>query len=232
MDLTDADLGKTLECPVCLDVFDEPKLLICGHTVCQKCVNKVVTTRRNGANARQGRDRNSIKCPECNRETEIPPDGLATNYRLVDLVCRAQKALVDSYACNGCGEQALVAKMYTCETCQETLNTKPEDLAASQQEATDLEQKFVQASTFASEAGKVFESALRDCRERLEDLFPAEQDQEPVEKEGSGASRNNFDLIEFDDDQEAIELNGHRVDVRARSSKRNSDRRGLAAQFP
>ncbi|KAH7713295.1 leucine Rich Repeat family protein [Aphelenchoides avenae] len=302
MDLSNADLAKTVECPVCLDVFDEPKLLSCGHTVCQKCVDKVVATRRNGANARHGRDRNCIKCPVCTTETEIPPDGLTTNF-LSDLVCRVQKSLVDSYACNGCGEQAHVAKMYMCETCQEALKCKPlwicavcameqhryhsaskcnkatrqqmqeacegiacsdssadmyirltmshpkqatketelisrlldqqkrgferlqqgvkcaandltqEDLAASLHEATDLEQKFVQASTFASEAGKIFENALRDCRERLEDLFPKVQREESMETEASGASRNNFDISGFDDGQEVIELTGRRFDV-------------------
>ncbi|KAH7711229.1 E3 ubiquitin-protein ligase TRIM32 [Aphelenchoides avenae] len=125
MDLNDADLAKTVECAVCLCVFDEPKLLGCGHTICQKCVHKVVAAQRTAANGGQGRDGNSIKCPECGTETVIPPSGLTTNYRLVDLVCRAQKTLVDSYSCNGCGEQAPIDKMFTCETCQETLNTKP-----------------------------------------------------------------------------------------------------------
>ncbi|KAH7711227.1 Protein TAM-1 [Aphelenchoides avenae] len=125
MDLNDADLAKTLECPVCLDVFDEPKLLICGHTVCQKCVDKIVAAQQTAAHARQGRDGSCIKCPECTKETEIPPDGLPTNYRLVDLVCRAQNSLVDAHACNGCGKKASVAEIFTCETCQETLNTKP-----------------------------------------------------------------------------------------------------------
>ncbi|KAH7717319.1 tripartite motif-containing protein 59-like protein [Aphelenchoides avenae] len=123
MDLNDADLQKTLECPVCLNVFDQPKLLICGHTVCQNCVNNVVAASRNGANARQ--ERACIECPECKRETEIPPEGLATNYRLVDLVRRAQKSLMDVYACNGCGKHAPVAEMFTCESCQEALNCKP-----------------------------------------------------------------------------------------------------------
>ncbi|KAH7717672.1 tripartite motif-containing protein 13-like protein [Aphelenchoides avenae] len=73
MDLNDADLAKTLECPVCLDVFDEPKLLICGHTLCQKCVDKIVAAQQTAAHARQGRDGSSIKCPECTKETEILP---------------------------------------------------------------------------------------------------------------------------------------------------------------
>ncbi|KAH7717671.1 leucine Rich Repeat family protein [Aphelenchoides avenae] len=304
MELNDANLAKTLECPVCLDVFDEPKLLSCGHTVCQKCVNNVVAAHPTAENAGQGHDENSVKCPECGMETVIPPGGLKTNYRLVDLVCRAQKTLVDSHACNGCGEQAPIVKMFTCETCQETLNTKPlwfcslcameqhryhttskcnkatrqqiqeachgiassgssagmytglsvsllnrafdketelisqllneqkrgfvwfearvkhaendltqEDLSASLQEATDLEQKLMRASNIASEVGKNLESALRDYREQLEDIFPKGHYEELMEAEGNGTSRNNFDLSTFGDDEEAIELNECRVDV-------------------
>ena len=48
MDLSDADLAKTLECAVCFDVFNEPKMLICGHTVCQTCVNNIIAAPRMG----------------------------------------------------------------------------------------------------------------------------------------------------------------------------------------
>ncbi|KAH7704077.1 leucine Rich Repeat family protein [Aphelenchoides avenae] len=125
MDLSNSNLVKDLECPICHDIFDEPKLLVCGHTVCQECVDKIVATRHSGANAGQGQDQNRLKCPLCDRETEIPPDGLRTNYSLVALVHRAQKTLVDACACNGCGKQAPVADMFTCETCQTALNFKP-----------------------------------------------------------------------------------------------------------
>ncbi|KAH7703515.1 tripartite motif-containing protein 59-like protein [Aphelenchoides avenae] len=83
MDLSNSNLAKDLECPICLGTFNEPKLLSCGHTRCQKCVNNIVATHRTAANGGQGHDRNSIKCPECGVETVIPPSGLKTNYRLV-----------------------------------------------------------------------------------------------------------------------------------------------------
>ncbi|KAH7708199.1 leucine Rich Repeat family protein [Aphelenchoides avenae] len=292
MDLNAVDLAKTLECPVCLDVFDEPKLLICGHTVCQKCVNKVVATHRTAGDAHPGRDGNFFKCPVCTTDTEIPPDGLTTNT--------AWSSLMDVCACNGCGKQAPVAETYTCDTCQEALNCKPvwicascvveqhrdhalsectkatrqqiedaragiasegnaadmyigltmshlnralketeriskllnqqkrgfvrleeslesagknlaqEDLAAWLQAASDLNHKFEQA---ASKVGKSLQSALRDCREKLEDLFPREEDEDPMEQKDSGAERNFFDLCEYDDGQEIIDLSHCRVDA-------------------
>ncbi|KAH7717690.1 leucine Rich Repeat family protein [Aphelenchoides avenae] len=125
MDLNNSNLVKDLECPICHDIFDKPKLLVCGHTICQECVDKIVATRHSGANAGQGQDQDRLKCPLCDRETEIPPDGLPTNYSLVALVHRAQKPLVDACACNGCGKQKPVAAMFTCETCEEALDFKP-----------------------------------------------------------------------------------------------------------
>ncbi|KAH7711240.1 TAM-1 protein [Aphelenchoides avenae] len=125
MDLMDGNLAKTLECPVCLDIFDEPKLLNCGHTVCQKCVNKAAKTRLIRADAWPAQDQKCLKCPECGTETKIPPHGLTTNYRLVDLVSRVKTSLVDVYACNDCRKQEPIADMFTCETCQETLSKRP-----------------------------------------------------------------------------------------------------------
>lgn len=80
MDLNDLNLAKTLECPVCLDIFDEPKLLRCGHTICDKCAKKIIASK---PAAPSTFDSGSILCPECGYKTEIPLEGLATNYRLV-----------------------------------------------------------------------------------------------------------------------------------------------------
>lgn len=82
MDLNVADLAESLQCPFCHDVFEEPKLLVCGHTVCEKCVNKLLAAHSPEADAGPGRDGNCVKCPVCDRETEVPPDGLTTNYSL------------------------------------------------------------------------------------------------------------------------------------------------------
>lgn len=81
MDLNDLNLAKTLECPVCLDIFDEPKLLRCGHTICEKCMKEILASNKSAANS--GLAPSSVTCPECGEKTDIPLEGLATNYRLV-----------------------------------------------------------------------------------------------------------------------------------------------------
>ena len=56
------DLKKHLECAVCLDHFQDPKVLPCLHTYCKKCLEKV---------QKQSDGRSVITCPECRNETEV-----------------------------------------------------------------------------------------------------------------------------------------------------------------
>lgn len=35
-------LEETLTCPICLDLFDDPRLLPCSHTFCSKCLQATV----------------------------------------------------------------------------------------------------------------------------------------------------------------------------------------------
>lgn len=42
-----SDLASTLRdeltCPLCLSLFDDPRILSCGHTFCAKCIKDVCT---------------------------------------------------------------------------------------------------------------------------------------------------------------------------------------------
>lgn len=42
---------KELECPICLEIFSLPIVLICGHTFCKKCI--------------ENQKLHSNKCPTC-----------------------------------------------------------------------------------------------------------------------------------------------------------------------
>ena len=39
-------LEETLTCPICLDLFDDPRLLPCSHTFCSKCLHSTTTNNR------------------------------------------------------------------------------------------------------------------------------------------------------------------------------------------
>ena len=42
-------LRKVLECSICLELFDDPKMLRCTHEFCKRCLEDVVTFRKDGS---------------------------------------------------------------------------------------------------------------------------------------------------------------------------------------
>ena len=60
---------KTLECNICYTIYDEnvhaPRMLQCGHTLCNDCIGKIAD-----------RNRLEISCPFCKKVfvyPEVPP---------------------------------------------------------------------------------------------------------------------------------------------------------------
>ena len=59
-----------LSCPVCYQVFKNPKYLPCYHFYCEECLEKMVKQCK-------------IPCPECRKEVIVPAGGvkeLASNF--------------------------------------------------------------------------------------------------------------------------------------------------------
>ena len=57
-----------LECAYCLEVYDDPCNLPCGHTFCFKCLKKTVENKQNESN---------LPCGLCRKSCQVPVDGLA-----------------------------------------------------------------------------------------------------------------------------------------------------------
>ena len=73
MMMAEADMPSlsslSLMCPVCLDTFKDPTILIgCGHTYCRGCLKNLI------GNA----GRNAIMCPECRGITKLDRHGVRT----------------------------------------------------------------------------------------------------------------------------------------------------------
>ena len=70
-----------ISCPICLDVFEEPKCLpSCAHNVCQQCLEGMVKKHMK-----------VIECPVCRVESTLPKYGVAAfakNHLLVRLIER------------------------------------------------------------------------------------------------------------------------------------------------
>ena len=63
-------LEKELTCPVCLDLYTNPKILPCHHSFCQECLEGLPQERE----ARG--DTYYLFCPTCRQRTEVPREGV------------------------------------------------------------------------------------------------------------------------------------------------------------
>ena len=61
-------VAARLECGICLDQYNDPKLLPCFHVFCKQCLERLV----------QKRDGQSVlQCPNCRRTTALPLQGVS-----------------------------------------------------------------------------------------------------------------------------------------------------------
>ncbi|XP_030847103.1 tripartite motif-containing protein 2-like [Strongylocentrotus purpuratus] len=56
-------IAQSLECPVCLNTFIDPKILSCSHTYCKTCLDSLLEFHGNDQ---------MLLCPVCRAETQVP----------------------------------------------------------------------------------------------------------------------------------------------------------------
>ena len=62
-------LEDLVNCSICLDAYNEPKMLQCCHVYCRKCLVKLVIRDQYG--------QLSLICPMCRQSTPVPTNGVA-----------------------------------------------------------------------------------------------------------------------------------------------------------
>ncbi|CAL8241427.1 unnamed protein product [Merluccius merluccius] len=75
-DLSSSVLREELTCPVCLDVYRDPRLLPCGHNFCLGCLRRL---QRQSAS-----QRGHFHCPEC-RESHRCSTKFQKNFKLANI---------------------------------------------------------------------------------------------------------------------------------------------------
>ena len=89
---------KNLECPVCLDVCTDPRLLPCPkgyHTLCKRCLDGLVRGP-------------TITCPECRANHIVPssgPDSFSRNIMaagMIDSLCKECRMAHPEVTCSHC----------------------------------------------------------------------------------------------------------------------------------
>lgn len=112
---------ENLTCPVCHQIFRNPKYLPCYHSYCEECLEKM----QNQSNCK-------IICPECRKETAVPVGGVkefAYNFfinRLVDeFILKRKVKGEEDVKCDNCEEDDSVVSycpdcsLFLCQVCNE-----------------------------------------------------------------------------------------------------------------
>ena len=99
---------ENLTCPVCFQLYKNPKYLPCYHYYCETCLEKT-------------RKQSKITCPECRKESTVPPGGVkelpnnfSINRLLNDLVLNRKDE--ETVTCDECDNDAETISAY-CPNC-------------------------------------------------------------------------------------------------------------------
>jgi len=168
-------------CPICLEVFDNPKSLPCIHGFCLKCLEQHFRDKMPG---------DEVPCPLCRKEFQIPPDGLCGLQhhffiqQLVDARNVSSKS-TDEVPCQACSEvkeqsegSSPAATMYCvdcseylCERCSRphTRTTMKGGAHQVRPLGAELEQELIWArgSYCDKHKEKQVELYCRDCNENI-----------------------------------------------------------------
>ena len=121
-------MEETGSCPVCLELYREPKMLACGHSMCRHCTDKLIADAtplhlRRAFHLQGARTDNvEISCPMCRVKTRVPPQGLPTNFSLQEVLRRfselgTRKEERPWKLCPSCQTQLPDQGFFHCEDC-------------------------------------------------------------------------------------------------------------------
>jgi len=85
--------GSIDECDYCTEAYAQdrvPRILFCGHTLCQVCLDKW----SHSLSLSERKESQQIKCPECRRSFTVPGEGFPINYAILRLVESRSRASV------------------------------------------------------------------------------------------------------------------------------------------
>ncbi|XP_071487021.1 tripartite motif-containing protein 2-like [Diadema antillarum] len=109
--------SQNLECPICLTLFNQPKLLSCSHTFCKDCLERVFQTTS---------FQNIVTCPVCRKGINVPSgdvDKLQTNIPLSSLV---DEVKTKSPTCSVCDTEENPLAVSYCQDCEDYMCTSCE----------------------------------------------------------------------------------------------------------
>ena len=177
------ELEQQLTCPVCLDIYTNPKSLPCLHSFCQHCLEGLPVNP-------QG-NKYYIKCPTCRTSTELPePTGPATFpvafhinnlkevYSLMKKVNEPQQVTCDVCTVANANGYCKDCNQFLCQNCHDTHKkfgaftnhqlTSLDELATSASQLIHVKQEKAMNCSKHDRSFKIFcetceELICRDC---------------------------------------------------------------------
>ncbi|KAL2102303.1 hypothetical protein ACEWY4_001471 [Coilia grayii] len=87
-------LESELTCPICLELFEDPLLLPCAHSLCFGCAHRILVSHC--ASNEPVQSIGAFQCPTCRYVISLSPqrglDGLKRNITLQNIIDRVQRA--------------------------------------------------------------------------------------------------------------------------------------------
>ena len=107
------NLTKQVTCSICLDTFNDPKIISCFHTFCCECLER---------HARASHKQGKFRCPDCQAEIDLPEgnrfDRLPTSFfhnSLLNLLAVRQSGDGTNITCGNCKNRS--SNVHYCFDC-------------------------------------------------------------------------------------------------------------------
>ena len=131
MNLLLDEVKDITECPICTDMFYNPKILPCHHTFCLKCIEQYGKDKRPGK---------ALPCPMCRREFKVPTGGfseLSTNFFMDKLITTILTSEADCDICTQIGKNDKKIASSLCTTCRGNLGDECRKISKSMKISMD-----------------------------------------------------------------------------------------------
>lgn len=144
---------QAYRCSVCLDNFENPKVIPCGHTFCLGCLQQLPT--------QYVRCRKSLQCPKCRREVDLPSSGRMEDFATNFAIMGAIELSIDGALQNLCVKHKKKQELY-CNTCRACICVECFVLK-HKSEAHDVTSSTVQADITIEQLGSA-EECFKESR--------------------------------------------------------------------
>ena len=146
--------AQNLECPICLNIFDDPKILTCSHTFCKGCLARLLESQP---------DDSKLPCPVCRGVTDVPEGNVDKLQTIIALKTFLDDVKNQEKLCTSCNPDDKSIAAFFCEDCGKYL-CNPCQHAHSQWKGFSDHQIFSMKDVLT---GKVSLKRRRKCKKHL-----------------------------------------------------------------